>query len=194
MFKSIILIALLATTTLARTDLSGCTSSIAGASIIWYVPGTGELCQFLDCGGGRAPPKTDVPGCPLYTGTATYSPSYLPVTTTGTDTGTDIWAEASVTGSATRQELFTSIPTTESSGLITATTATTAITAAQRSSVVSSATSVSSSTSVSVSNSETPLTSTSTGPVSTGAAVGVTMNGDLGFAVAVAGLVGAAVL
>lgn len=66
---------------LARTDLTGCTStsisSPAGASIAWYVPETGEVCDFLDCGGGRAPPKTTVPGCPLYSGTASYSPSYL---------------------------------------------------------------------------------------------------------------------
>lgn len=66
---------------LARTDLTGCTStsvsSPAGASIAWYVPETGEVCDFLDCGGGRAPPETTVPGCPLYSGTASYSPSYL---------------------------------------------------------------------------------------------------------------------
>jgi len=75
---------LLASTALARTDLIGCTSSDAVvsadppyATVIWYVPDTGELCDFLDCGGGMAPPKTTVPGCPLYSGTATYSPSYL---------------------------------------------------------------------------------------------------------------------
>lgn len=66
---------------LARTDLTGCTStsvsSPAGASIAWYVPETGEVCDFLDCEGGRAPPKTTVPGCPLYSGTASYSPLYL---------------------------------------------------------------------------------------------------------------------
>lgn len=66
---------------LARTDLTGCTStsvsSPAGASIAWYVPETGEVCDLLDCGGGRAPPKTTVPGCPLYSGTASYSPLYL---------------------------------------------------------------------------------------------------------------------
>lgn len=66
---------------LARTDLTGCSStsvsSPAGASIAWYVPETGEVCDLLDCGGGRAPPKTTVPGCPLYSGTASYSPSYL---------------------------------------------------------------------------------------------------------------------
>ncbi|KAK7518748.1 hypothetical protein IWZ03DRAFT_374554 [Phyllosticta citriasiana] len=74
--------AILATGALAKTDLSGCTSSstvaYGGASIIWYVPGTGEICEALDCGGGRAPPKTTVPGCPAYSGTATYSPSFLP--------------------------------------------------------------------------------------------------------------------
>lgn len=65
----------------ARTDLTGCTrtdvSSPAGASYAWIVPNTGELCDFLDCGGGRAPPKTTVPGCPAYVGTETYRPSFL---------------------------------------------------------------------------------------------------------------------
>ncbi|KAK2075223.1 hypothetical protein P8C59_009368 [Phyllachora maydis] len=70
---------------LARTDLSGCVStstvvSTAGsssASVIWYVPGTGEICAIPDCGGGRAPAKTTQPGCAGYTGTATLTPSYL---------------------------------------------------------------------------------------------------------------------
>ncbi|KAI3322381.1 hypothetical protein HD806DRAFT_123157 [Xylariaceae sp. AK1471] len=66
----------------AKTDLAGCVSSetvaYGGASLIWYVPDSGEICAFLDCGGGRAPPKTTVPGCPSYDGTATYSPSFLP--------------------------------------------------------------------------------------------------------------------
>ncbi|KAL3476362.1 hypothetical protein BJX99DRAFT_227977 [Aspergillus californicus] len=66
----------------ARTDLAGCISSATTnqwheASMIWYVPGTGEICDFPDCGGGRAPPKSDNPACPLYTGTASYEPSYL---------------------------------------------------------------------------------------------------------------------
>ncbi|KAI7231478.1 hypothetical protein KC330_g6413 [Hortaea werneckii] len=82
MRTSILLPATFATLALARTDLVGCTStdvsSPAGASYAWYVPGTGELCDPLDCGGGRAPPKYDVPGCPQYTGTESYSPSYLP--------------------------------------------------------------------------------------------------------------------
>lgn len=71
----------LALTTYAKTDLAGCTSSntvaFGGASVLWYVPGTGEICSPLDCGGGRAPPKTTVPGCAAYSGTATYSPSFI---------------------------------------------------------------------------------------------------------------------
>ncbi|CZR62444.1 uncharacterized protein PAC_12341 [Phialocephala subalpina] len=88
----------------ARTDLSGCTSSATvaygGASLIWYVPGTGELCDFLDCGGGRAPPKTTVPGCPLYSGTATYSPSYLAGYNGGVAASTSASAVASTTQSS----------------------------------------------------------------------------------------------
>ncbi|OQO11802.1 hypothetical protein B0A48_03529 [Cryoendolithus antarcticus] len=79
--SNIYILSAIATLAQAKTDLSGCSStdvsSPAGASIAWYVPGTGELCEFLDCGGGRAPPKTTVPGCPQYSGTETYSPSYL---------------------------------------------------------------------------------------------------------------------
>ncbi|KAJ5224375.1 uncharacterized protein N7469_007878 [Penicillium citrinum] len=68
---------------LAKTDLAGCVSSQTTnqwheASMIWYVPDSGEICEFVDCGGGRAPPKTTQPGCPLYSGTATLTPNYLP--------------------------------------------------------------------------------------------------------------------
>ncbi|EIT77817.1 hypothetical protein AO1008_06105 [Aspergillus oryzae 100-8] len=67
----------------ARTDLDGCTKSATvnqwgEASMIWYVPDTGEICDFPDCGGGRAPPKYNQPGCAAYTGTETLTPSYLP--------------------------------------------------------------------------------------------------------------------
>ena len=72
----------LLTLTLAKTDLSGCTSSavvVDGARYVqWWVPETGEICSGLDCGGGRGPLKFDVPGCPAYTGTLKYEPSYLP--------------------------------------------------------------------------------------------------------------------
>jgi hypothetical protein len=66
----------------AKTDLEGCTSSetvaFGGASMIYWVPDSGEICSFLDCGGGRAPPKTTVPGCAQYSGTASYTPDYMP--------------------------------------------------------------------------------------------------------------------
>ncbi|KAL6902754.1 hypothetical protein GGI43DRAFT_351839 [Trichoderma evansii] len=104
----------LAASALAKTDLAGCTytdtvvqpSGLPGydayASRIWYVPGTGELCDLLDCGGGRAPPKTDVPGCPLYSGTATYSPSYLDLQTKAVAAATTSSVEASATGGSTQ--------------------------------------------------------------------------------------------
>lgn len=103
----------LAASALAKTDLAGCTytdtvvqpSGLPGydayASRIWYVPGTGELCDLLDCGGGRAPPRTDVPGCPLYSGTATYSPSYLDLKTKEVAAATSS-AEAVATGGSTQ--------------------------------------------------------------------------------------------
>ncbi|KAK3292386.1 uncharacterized protein B0H64DRAFT_227721 [Chaetomium fimeti] len=61
----------------ARTDYEGCVSTElpAAHSTVWYVPGTGELCEPVDCGGGRAPPKT-VPGCPAYKGTETVEPKF----------------------------------------------------------------------------------------------------------------------
>ncbi|KAK1540723.1 hypothetical protein CPAR01_06712 [Colletotrichum paranaense] len=83
--------AIMATAVLAKTDLAGCVSSDSVvtptqggtpyATRVWFVPGTGEICAALDCGGGRAPPKTTVPGCPSYEGTETYSPSFLPLQT-----------------------------------------------------------------------------------------------------------------
>ncbi|KAK7755039.1 hypothetical protein SLS62_002854 [Diatrype stigma] len=98
---------------LARTDIAGCVSSAVGASLVWYVPGTGELCEFLDCGGGRAPPKTTVPGCAAYSGTATYSPSYLPgfgddATTTTTSSASSEATAASSTAVASASASATS--------------------------------------------------------------------------------------
>ncbi|PGH04955.1 hypothetical protein GX51_03254 [Blastomyces parvus] len=72
----------------------------------WYDPDDGMICDPLDCGGGRAPPKKDVPGCAGYTGTLTRatSASYLscwPFTTATpsdpAETGTG--TEATATGS-----------------------------------------------------------------------------------------------
>ena len=97
--------------TLAKTDIGGCTSSdfvvtptgggTPFASRIFYLPDTGEICELLDCGGGRAPPKTTVPGCPLYSGTETYSPSFLPSSTSSSSapTGTNGADGPAITGS-----------------------------------------------------------------------------------------------
>ncbi|KXX78809.1 hypothetical protein MMYC01_200955 [Madurella mycetomatis] len=73
--------ALLSVPAAARTNLAGCVSTEVPymtkyVSLLWYDPDTGEICEFLDCGGGRAPPKTTVPGCPLYSGTETVTPSF----------------------------------------------------------------------------------------------------------------------
>ncbi|KAI1270404.1 hypothetical protein F5Y18DRAFT_12447 [Xylariaceae sp. FL1019] len=98
----------LATLAAAKTDLSGCTSSstvaYGGASIIWYVPGTGEICAFLDCGGGMAPPKTTVPGCAAYSGTASYSPSYLPGFGSSTAAAASSTSSSSSSAAATESE------------------------------------------------------------------------------------------
>ncbi|KAK7189885.1 hypothetical protein DPSP01_008406 [Paraphaeosphaeria sporulosa] len=90
-------VAAFAATALAKTNLEGCTSSqtvaFGGASMIYWDPTNGEICSFLDCGGGRAPPKTTVPGCAQYEGTATYSPDFMPG-----------WGEATATASAAESE------------------------------------------------------------------------------------------
>lgn len=108
--------ALLAGTVLAKTDLSGCTtydtvvSNADGmyATRIWYVPDSGEICDFLDCGGGRAPPKTTVPGCAAYEGTETYSPLFIDPKTLGsgpikTGAASDVSASATITEAPTTQ-------------------------------------------------------------------------------------------
>lgn len=73
----------------AKTDMDGCTSFTSMVTVrpepgygntyetvIWFMTDNLEICQGVDCGGGRAPPKT-VPGCPAYTGTETVKPSFL---------------------------------------------------------------------------------------------------------------------
>ena len=93
----LVTLAALAATAVAKTDIAGCTYIDAVytppgrpdiqpyATRTWYVPDTGEICELLDCGGGRAPPKTDVPGCSNYKGTETYSPRYMPTTTSAAE-------------------------------------------------------------------------------------------------------------
>ncbi|KAJ4356518.1 uncharacterized protein N0V89_004552 [Didymosphaeria variabile] len=103
-------LAAIAATAFAKTDLEGCTSSqtvaFGGASMIYWDPTNGEICSFLDCGGGRAPPKTTVAGCPGYAGSATYSPDYLPGW--GSATATASMAASSATEESSSAEEATS--------------------------------------------------------------------------------------
>lgn len=121
----------LAASAFGKTDLAGCTytdtvvqpSGLPGydsyASRIWYVPGTGELCDLLDCGGGMAPPKTNVPGCPLYSGTATYSPSYLDLKTKAVVASATSSVEASATGAETQVTVKATTATEQATTLAT---------------------------------------------------------------------------
>jgi hypothetical protein len=49
-----LLAALCASPIAAKTDMAGCVSSetvvYGGASLVWYLPDSGEICAFLDCG------------------------------------------------------------------------------------------------------------------------------------------------
>jgi hypothetical protein len=106
--------ALFAGAALAKTDIQGCTyfddvytppHGYPYATRTWYVPDTGEICELLECGGGRAPPKTTLPGCPAYEGTETYSPRFLDVATVGGDAPQTSTADEAVeTTSAPEEE------------------------------------------------------------------------------------------
>lgn len=98
--------ALLSVPAVARTNLAGCVSTEVPymtryVSLLWYDPDTGEICEFLDCGGGRAPPKTTVPGCPLYSGTETVTPSFWEGFTKTVEDGAVSTTEASEAQSTT---------------------------------------------------------------------------------------------
>ena len=112
----------------AKTDLAGCTyydtvvkptnGDYSYASRIYYVPDTGEVCAFLDCGGGRAPPKTTVPGCPQYKGTATYSPSFINPKTLGQVAATT--ASGAMSSTAPMTTSAPADPSSEAAGTIAA--------------------------------------------------------------------------
>lgn len=100
----------------ARTDLSGCTSFTSTVtvrpepgygntddSIIWYVPDSLEICEGVDCGGGRAPPKS-VPGCPLYEGTETVTPRFLEEDSMKATAGSTMEESPTATGKAEEEE------------------------------------------------------------------------------------------
>lgn len=103
------ILALTPLSALAKTDLSGCTTFTSTVtinptaheygnvyeSLVYYDPDTLEICTVPDCGGGRAPPKTGVPGCPLYSGTATPTPSFLSADPLAPSTTSSVAAETS---------------------------------------------------------------------------------------------------
>lgn len=116
------LLALTASTAVnAKTDLGGCTAiptvdEWGSPSSLYYVPGTGEICDIPDCGGGRAPPKYDNPACGGYTGTETYSPSFIDISTTTAEViSAPVTTEASTTAAETQTEAETSEATSSSS-------------------------------------------------------------------------------
>ncbi|KAK4172253.1 hypothetical protein QBC36DRAFT_338324 [Triangularia setosa] len=72
-----------------KTLAVGCAQHTFGVCqdniVHWYDPDDGQICDPHDCGGGRAPPRKDVPGCAFYTGTETLrtEASYMPCFTSG---------------------------------------------------------------------------------------------------------------
>ncbi|KAL4928873.1 uncharacterized protein BDV17DRAFT_86351 [Aspergillus undulatus] len=96
-----LLASLLLTPLLAAVVSADCSGPISYTTcedriVHWFNPETGEVCDPLDCGGGRAPVKYDVPGCAAYTGTEIYTstrsilscwtPSTVSATTTASET------------------------------------------------------------------------------------------------------------
>ncbi|KAJ5570612.1 uncharacterized protein N7459_010042 [Penicillium hispanicum] len=175
----------------ARTDLSGCVSSRTydqwhEASMIWYVPDSGEICDFVDCGGGRAPPKTNQPGCPLYSGTATLTPSYLPgygpngkmaaTTTTASETATATDADSTSEASS-----HASTSSLSSSGSL--------VTPAPSSSPIVSMTTSTSTSSGSAAGNSTSAAPSSTATGNAATAPGFNVAGAMAIAAAVVGAV-----
>lgn len=111
---SLSLLALSPLAALAKTDLSGCTTFTSTVtinptaheygnvyeSLVYYDPDTLEICTVPDCGGGRAAPKTGVPGCPLYSGTATPTPSFLSADPLAPTTTSSVAAETTTTSAS----------------------------------------------------------------------------------------------
>lgn len=131
MIKSVVF-SLLMTAKLASAACSTSTYTTCEDNIVhWYDPDTGEVCDPLPCGGWRAPARTDVPGCPAYSGTEIYTPttSYLscftstealPEPTIATTDTTPESEEQSTTSEPETAETESSTPTTSSSSTPTA--------------------------------------------------------------------------
>ncbi|KAL2810484.1 hypothetical protein BJX63DRAFT_316839 [Aspergillus granulosus] len=177
----------------ARTDLAGCVSSATTnqwheASMIWYVPGTGEICDIPDCGGGRAPPKYDNPACPAYTGTATYEPSYLEGYGPGA-AATTTTVQATETAPAAEETTTEKEPEASTSSLISGITTLNSVPIVPTGSSSVTSPSVTPSATLS-STTRGPSTSTTpTGPAFTGAADSLRYSVGLGAAGLVAALI-----
>lgn len=130
MYKSALAVVLLAA---ARSvQAVGCATHTYGSCpddniVHWYDPDDGQICDPLDCGGGRAPAKTTEPCCTAaYTGTevCVTTPSYLPCfTTSGASTSTSTAvtttaaADSGKGGSTTIAATTTVVPSNVINGL-----------------------------------------------------------------------------
>lgn len=129
------LLALTPLSALAKTDLSGCTTFTSTVtinptaheygnvyeSLVYYDPDTLEICTVPDCGGGRAAPKTGVPGCPLYSGTATPTPSFLSADPLAPSTTSSVAVETSSAAAASGSSSGTGLILTTAPGPVNAT-------------------------------------------------------------------------
>ncbi|KAJ4299668.1 hypothetical protein N0V90_004914 [Kalmusia sp. IMI 367209] len=164
---------------LATTQVSavGCATHTFGTCedniVHWYDPDDGQICDPLDCGGGRAPAKTDVPCCANYKGTeaCVQTPSYLPCFKDkfAPSTSAESAAEATPTADATT--------TAETTGF---SQATEAATSEEDAPAPTTAASQSESESAIVSTTAPPASSatTSAGPTGNGTVVGPSGNGN----------------
>ncbi|KAI4595362.1 hypothetical protein KJ359_007037 [Pestalotiopsis sp. 9143b] len=106
--------------------------SCADGIVHWYDPDDGQICDPLDCGGGRAPAKTTDPCCTAaYTGTAVCvdTPSYMPcfaASSTSTATVVKTTTAAGVTTTTTAAGTAESAAVNGLSGYVESLTAATA--------------------------------------------------------------------
>ncbi|KAJ6113860.1 hypothetical protein N7523_007177 [Penicillium sp. IBT 18751x] len=173
--------------TLATTVLGSCETisytTCADNIVHWYDPTNGEVCDPLDCGGGRAPVKYDVPCCAAYTGTepcvsttstlSCWKPSSVLASTTAASTPAEA-TEATVTETAVTSTSTGAAKTSENGSSSTAPLTTSAPTTSNAATMSKSE--ESNSGSVASSESATPkdsaATSSSAAPVSTNMAGG----------------------
>ncbi len=188
---------------LAQTAVAVCGihsfTSCADGIVHWFDPNTGEICDPLDCGGGRAAPRTDVPGCPLYSGTATLatSASYLSCWTPLAAVPTTFAITTAAEPSTTATPPAAATPTTSDVASPAATTATTETTAAPATTPSTTAAATLSSTVQTPSNGTITtggtLSPSSSGPASTSAPATKSTNAGSFARGSLVGVVGAAI-